>query len=184
MSGVRHVILGLLAQCPQSGYQMKQTVDYSTRFFWAASYGQIYPELRRLHAEGLIAGEGQPTGGRPKVVYRLTEAGREELRRWLHEQAAGMELRDEGLLRLFFADAVTGEPDDTRGSIEALRRDRETTLAKLSAIRDEWDADPDPDISACGPRLALEYGIGLYEWMVQWCEAAEARLGETRGVGR
>ena len=93
-----------------------------------------------------------------------------------------MELRDEGLLRLFFADAVTGEPDDTRGSIEALRRDRETTLAKLVAIRAEWEGDPDPDISASGPRLALEYGIGLYEWMVQWCEAAEARLGETRGV--
>ena len=54
-------MLGLLAGGPRSGYDIKSIVDRSTRFFWAASYGQIYPELRRLEAEGLIEGEDSPT---------------------------------------------------------------------------------------------------------------------------
>ena len=41
---------------PKSGYEIKGLVDRSTRFFWAASYGQIYPELRRLSDAGLIEG--------------------------------------------------------------------------------------------------------------------------------
>ena len=46
-SAVTPVILGLLSGAPRSGYEMKAIVDRSTRYFWAASYGQIYPELRR-----------------------------------------------------------------------------------------------------------------------------------------
>ena len=50
--GVAPVILGLLSVRPMSGYDMKRFVDHSTRFFWAASYGQIYPVLRRLESDG------------------------------------------------------------------------------------------------------------------------------------
>ncbi len=49
-------ILGLLARRPRSGYEIKANVDTTIRHFWAASYGQIYPELRRLEAAGWIAG--------------------------------------------------------------------------------------------------------------------------------
>ena len=49
-TAITPVILGLLAVRPLSGYDIKAIVDRSTRFFWAASYGQIYPELRRLEA--------------------------------------------------------------------------------------------------------------------------------------
>ena len=50
------VILGMIALGKQTGYDIKQFVDKSTRHFWAASYGQIYPELRRLEEQGLIVG--------------------------------------------------------------------------------------------------------------------------------
>ena len=65
-NAVTPVILGLLSLGPRSGYEIKTTVDRSTRFFWAASYGQIYPELRRLERDGLIEGEDAPNGGRPR----------------------------------------------------------------------------------------------------------------------
>ena len=48
-----YVILGMLRNEARSGYEIKRMVDRSTRFFWAASYGQIYPELRRLEDAGL-----------------------------------------------------------------------------------------------------------------------------------
>ena len=52
LSATAKVILGMLAARPRSGYEIKQLVDNSARFFWAASYGQIYPELKRLEDAG------------------------------------------------------------------------------------------------------------------------------------
>ena len=67
LSPTGRVILGFLAVEPRSGYDIKEQVDKSTRFFWAASYGQIYPELKRL------AGDGLRGGGR---VRRASAGGR------------------------------------------------------------------------------------------------------------
>ena len=53
LSATAKVILGMLAARPRSGYEIKQLVDNSARFFWAASYGQIYPELNRLEDAAL-----------------------------------------------------------------------------------------------------------------------------------
>jgi PadR family transcriptional regulator AphA len=64
LSPTAYVILGMLRNQPRSGYEIKRVVDLSTRFFWAASYGQIYPELRALAQAGLVEGESRPTGGR------------------------------------------------------------------------------------------------------------------------
>src|SRR5881392_2039587 len=105
-NAVTPVVLGLLALGPRSGYDIKTVVDRSTRFFWAASYGQIYPELRRLEEEGLIEGKDASNGARGRRVYTLAEAGREALHAWLLSSTTTVELRDESLLRLFFADAL------------------------------------------------------------------------------
>src|SRR5204863_458297 len=109
MNAVTPVVLGLLSLGPRSGYDIKTVVDRSTRFFWAASYGQIYPELRRLEEEGLIEGEDAPNGGRGRRVFKLTAAGREALEEWLLGPETTIEYRDESLLRLFFADALPRE---------------------------------------------------------------------------
>src|SRR5947208_8388076 len=95
------VILGMIGLGKQTGYDIKQLVDKSTRHFWAASYGQIYPELKRLEDQGLIRGHPEPTGGRRRTVYELTAAGEGALRSWLCSQDEPLyELRDEGMLKL------------------------------------------------------------------------------------
>src|SRR5438874_3600040 len=80
LSPTARVILGMIRMGKRTGYEIKQLVDVSTRFFWAASYGQIYPELRRLEEAGLIEGEDDPTGGRQRRAYTLTPAGDAALR--------------------------------------------------------------------------------------------------------
>ena len=70
LSGTGYVILGMLALGVRTGYDIKAIVDRSTRFFWAASYGQIYPELRRLEEAGLVEGKSSPTGARKRKEYR------------------------------------------------------------------------------------------------------------------
>ena len=76
-----YVILGMLGLRPMCGYEIKQLVDNSTRFFWAASYGQIYPELRRLTDEGLIEGTPDPGTSRKRIEFRLTDSGRRAIGR-------------------------------------------------------------------------------------------------------
>ncbi len=83
LSPTAYVILGMLSGEPRSGYEIKAAVDNTTRFFWAASYGQIYPELKRLAEAGLVIGSEAPTGGRKRTVYEITADGEAELKAWL-----------------------------------------------------------------------------------------------------
>src|SRR5438128_3268854 len=131
-TAVTPVVLGLLSVGPRSGYEIKAAVDRSTRFFWAASYGQIYPELRRLEREGLIEGEDAPNGRRARRVFRLTAAGRAALEAWLLGSDTTVELRDESLLRLIFADALPRE--QALHLLEARRRGHERYVEVLRAI--------------------------------------------------
>ena len=174
-----YVILGMLRHEPRSGYEIKQVVDVSTRFFWAASYGQIYPELRKLARAGLVEGKARPTGGRRRTVYRLTDAGREELRRWLDRPPERLELRDEGLLKLFFAGAA--EPSKAVEIIDAKQRLMEEKLATLRQIEpyaaDAASSDP-------FPYLVLRYGVESSEWVIEWCERARAELTETKSKSK
>jgi PadR family transcriptional regulator AphA len=171
-NAVTPVILGLLSISPRSGYEIKATVDRSTRFFWAASYGQIYPELRRLEHEGLIEGEDAPNGGRARRVYRLTPAGRDELEAWLlRDGTVTVELRDESLLRLFFADAVPRE--QALLLLEGRKRGHEEFLEVLRGI----DALPGEDPPFVD--LVLQWGIAFNEWGAQWCTEQLERLTAT-----
>ena len=163
------VILGMIALGRQTGYDIKQVVDRSTRHFWAASYGQIYPELRRLEEQGLVRGQSDPRGGRARTVYELTRAGQEALDGWLEPAPDPMfEVRDEGMLKLFFSDIGT-----VAQRIENLREMREShgrTVAQLEELAANASHMP------TGPRMTLELGLGLHRWIVEWCDQAERRL--------
>src|SRR3954447_26294309 len=89
LSPTARVILGMLRLGRRTGYEIKQLVDVSARFFWAASYGQIYPELTRLEESGLVESAPEPRGGRRRREYSLAPAGEQALDEWL---ASGDEL--------------------------------------------------------------------------------------------
>jgi PadR family transcriptional regulator AphA len=175
LSSTAYVILGMLGWRPMSGYEIKSLVDKSTRFFWAASYGQIYPELRKLAAARLIEGKASPQGGRRRNVYRLTPAGRKELQAWLGVDADVFELRDEGLLKLFFADAAGGEA--AVQALDAKRREHERVLARL----EEVEATGRPDGFAY---LVLRYGIECNRWQAEWCERTMRELENDLGTDK
>jgi PadR family transcriptional regulator, regulatory protein AphA len=160
----------MLALGARTGYDIKRTVERSTRFFWAASYGQIYPELRYLETAGLIAGRSAPTGGRKRMEYELTEAGRHELAKWLAAPPQMPELRDESLLKLFFADELP-----LSQALEQLRMRRLGHEQFLSILR-EIDALPGEDPPFVD--LVLRYGIAYAEFNIAWCEQHEAELAQ------
>jgi PadR family transcriptional regulator AphA len=161
-----YVILGMLSWRPMSGYDIKATVDTSTRFFWTASYGQIYPELRRLAEAGLVEREPGDQEARGRTGYRPTAEGRRALRSWLREEPESFEMRDEGLLKLFFAAAA---PETAAATLAAKRRHHLATAGRLRAIESAGEAEGFAE-------RVLRYGIECHEWMASWCEREAKRL--------
>jgi PadR family transcriptional regulator AphA len=168
LSPTARVILGLLAWEARTGYEIKQVTDRSTRFFWGASYGQIYPELRRLEEAGLVASREEPRGRVPRRVYSLTEAGRRAVDAWLAEDDVSYEVRDEGLLKLFFGDLVP--PERLLDLVGRRRAWYQETAALFRGIGEELGALDETSGSV------LRYGIELMEWNAAWWADLEQRL--------
>jgi PadR family transcriptional regulator AphA len=165
-----YVILGMLKLGRRTGYEIKALVDVSTRFFWAASYGQIYPELARLEKQGLVKGEVDRTNGRRPKAYELTAAGERALHEWLTSaDPLHIELRHEGALKFFFSDALT--PEEQLDQLRRTRRTHEDLAAQLRAIEPQSEAGKPP-----APLMTLEFGIAYQEFLAGWCVEAERRL--------
>lgn len=166
-----YLLLGMINRGRVTGYEIKRAVDRSTRFFWAASLAQVYPELAALEQGGYVTSADEPHGDRPRKTYRLTEKGRTALNAWLRsERVDDFEFRDEGLLRLFFADAVTLEE-----AVELVRR--------LRGRAEEMDRNFQAEIlpvaeQASGrfPLIAAREGADYFAWRASWFRALEAEL--------
>jgi PadR family transcriptional regulator, regulatory protein AphA len=176
------VILGMLSLGRRTGYEIKSLVDVSTRFFWAASYGQIYPELARLEERGLVRGELDRSNGRRRKTYELTPAGDLALRDWLtSEKPLHIELRHEGALKFFFADRLS--PDERLALLRRVRAEHElvaTQLRQIEPVAREGAAES----GNRSPYLTLEFGIAYQEFIADWCKKAERRLAREPAAER
>jgi PadR family transcriptional regulator AphA len=173
------VLLGMIAEGHTTGYAIKAEIERSTRLYWGASVGGIYPELRRLRDAGLVSVRDDPRGGATRHCYTLTRAGRAALTRWLTDQSEPvLEMRHEALLRLRFA-GVLG-PDR---QVEVVRRMRAVHEQRLAELRERLEIGSFDDPLH---RMTVEFGVGWNEWAVGWCDAAERRLkaGRRKRRGR
>jgi PadR family transcriptional regulator AphA len=171
-TAVTWVVLGLLAQRPRTGYDIKAAVDRTIRHFWAASYGQIYPELRRLEAAGWVKGADASAGGRARREYRITAAGRRALVGWLNGAETTIEGRDESMLRLVFADQL---PLDQALALLRARGERFGAFnAFLRSLDDGRGAPPEEPFLELVYRWALDFS----EWGAEWCRRQERRLAQ------
>jgi len=118
-----YVVLGLIEQMqPASPYDLKRAVSLGVGQFWSLPHTQLYSECGRLAEAGLL-GERREEGGRRRRIYRLTKAGEDALDAWRSEPPSGLyELRDAGLLKLFFgADPRKLAPRQLEAHEERLR---------------------------------------------------------------
>jgi PadR family transcriptional regulator, regulatory protein AphA len=168
------VILGMLALGARTGYDIKRAIDLSTRFFWGASYGQIYPELHRLEERGLVEAKPDPQGGRRRTSYSLTSAGRAALRGWLlNNDDLLFEWRDEWTLKLFFGDLVGR--DDVVANLRDKQEWAERSLELFRGIEPQARTGFFED-DQLYPYVSLLYGIDLLKWMRDWCERTAKRI--------
>ncbi len=126
-----HALMTSLLEKSSSGYDLARRFDKSIGFFWHATHQQIYRELARMEGAGWIDSMAAPDGGRTrKRVYRVLDAGRDELLAWAATDTAPSDLRDDLMVRLR-ADAVVGP----LGLQPELQRRAAVHAQKLAAYR-------------------------------------------------
>ena len=107
---LEHAILGFLNYEPLSGYDLKKVFDTSVQHFWPANQSQIYRTLARLADHGWVEMEIIEQLDRPdRKLYHITQAGRQELRRWLLAPLQAPETRSPQLIQVFFAGQLSDE---------------------------------------------------------------------------
>jgi len=169
LNNTARVLLGMIAEGHATGYAIKAEIERSTRLYWGASVGGIYPELRRLTEAGLVSVCDDPRGGTRRHAYSLTAAGDKALTEWLTDTSEPvLEMRSEPLLRLRFAGVL--DPDQRLGVVRQMREAYESRTREVRARLERGEFD-DPF-----HRMTAEFGLAYSEWGRDWCADAERRL--------
>jgi PadR family transcriptional regulator, regulatory protein AphA len=162
---LRFALLGLLAECPRTGYELTKHFQQSLAYVWPARHGQIYPELARLREEGLI--ELVEEGPRRSKTYAATDAGVAQVRVWLRETEPERSIRNEAMLRVFFLWLL--EPADAERYLRAELDAHRARLAEYEEMASEPRSDSSKEQAF---RVALEAGIRSRRAAVEWAEWA------------
>ncbi|MEH0108580.1 PadR family transcriptional regulator [Tersicoccus sp. MR15.9] len=140
---LRFALLALLRVGPLSGYDLQKQFSESVGHVWHAPDSQIYPELRKMEAEGLVAAEEQPRGERAtRRVYHVTDAGDRAFTDWMRTPLAYSRVRDPAHLRAAYLETTT--PAAARAFLSAHIAQWQGEIARWEAELSRIDAVENP----------------------------------------
>jgi PadR family transcriptional regulator, regulatory protein AphA len=137
---------------------------------WPAQHSQIYPELAKLAAEGLISRTSE--GPRGRKLYQTTPEGIEALRAWMRETEPDYSVRCEALLRIFCLWVLPADE-----AIAHLERDRAEYVRHLQQLENaiatkDWGANG----TTRAARLTIEFGRRFYRAQIEWVDWAAKQV--------
>lgn len=180
---LKHGLLGLLNYGANTGYDLDKIFKHSLSFFWNAQTSQIYRELTTLEESGFLSSEIEYQTASPnKKIYSITGSGREELHRWLTDEAtaSNAETRNSFLMKMFFAGEASGE-----NAVRLLHAFMERNEAALNAMEEvenhvaHYSQHVEGEKAAYW-KLVAEYGKRLRKLNIEWAKHCMGVLGETR----
>ena len=181
-----YVILGLLAERPLSGYQIKKIIDIRFQFFWSEIFGQIFPALKSLTAQGFCEELAQEdAGAHAAKVYQITQAGRDALVLWLSQPVEKESLRLEILLKTYFSGYAA--PEAMLAHLSAFEESHGKQLHILNLFQAELERIPDEDENHQDILRVIDFGQKANRAYLDWCretkvyfeQKQQARAGET-----
>jgi DNA-binding PadR family transcriptional regulator len=163
---VRHALLALLSEGPKYGLQLRQEFEAQTGEVWPLNVGQVYTTLHRLEKEGNVSSDGAE--GTLKR-FRLTDAGAQELDRWLRTPPdVDSPPRDELVIKVQVALRMPGV--DVSELLQVHRRHMLEAMQRYTHLKADTPAD------AVGLGLVIDAELFRLESIARWLDAAEARL--------
>lgn len=173
---VRNGLLALLAESPKYGFQLKKEFEDATGALWPLNVGQVYTTLNRLVRDGQVvtdSGHGADpatnVGDEGQKRYRITDAGRDELRDWFGSARPRLAPeRDEVVIKI--AMSLRDRTIDTLGIIADQRRSTTETLQRFTRARSRGEPDD------LGRRIALDAIVASISAELHWLDQAEEFL--------
>ncbi|MGZ9584730.1 PadR family transcriptional regulator [Paenibacillus marinisediminis] len=170
---LRYGILGFLSKWEATGYDLKKEFDDFMGIFWHSHLSQIYPELNKLEQEQLISSRLVTQSGKPdKKIYTITEAGLEELMKWLITPPEAPKIKDSFLMQTVFMDNVP--IDEVIFQIKTYQKERELRLMHINHIlQDRWQSLKERDVASSRilmGSVVLKRGIDQEIQYIRWCE--------------
>ncbi|MBN7771755.1 PadR family transcriptional regulator [Clostridium aminobutyricum] len=177
----KYVLLGLMAKEPQTGYTIKKSIEYEYSHFWQESYGQIYPTLKALVKEGLAESvESQELkNGRGQILYKITEAGKKELKNWLSEEPTIEKLRYEILLKVSFG--ASTEPEIILGHLDEFIKRNDRSIKEMDGFLDFFKGMSNKSDRHLDSELTAICGKYFYTAMKEWAMEAEQIIKDRMG---
>jgi DNA-binding PadR family transcriptional regulator len=166
----------MFADGPKYGYQLRNEFDARTGGTWSINVGQVYTTLERLERDGLVVVDGTNDDGR--VVYRMTDLGREELAHWFATPVSDAD-RPRSELAIKLATAAVTPGVDVATVIQAQRNESMRQMRDHTALRRR--ADPDSDLAWV---LLLDSLVFAIESEIRWLDHVEATVLKRTPVRR
>ena len=181
-STLGYALLGLLARGPLSGYDIAAQLRRGIGPFWHARHSQIYPELARLEADGLVEYQVVEQHDRPaKKVYEVTGAGIDALAEWVALPLEQATIRDELTLRAY--SVWLANPARAAALVREHERLHRKRLARYEEYRRDAERSPyvsDPQTPEFATYATLRRGIGYERELAEWCAWLAAELEHAR----
>jgi len=174
---LRYLMLGLIAEKPMSGYDIKQFLQRLSWLIGSPSFGSLYPALSRLARDGLLTvavvlREDRP----PRKVHSITEAGRSALQEWVAQPARFGSLKA-FVMRLMVANSLSR--DDLMAQLQQRLYDVTRYQARLADVTVALGQAGDS-----GQHLALEYSLAVARAETAWLGSALERMSQAAGDRR
>ena len=168
---LKHGILGLISYGSLSGYEIMTVFRDSLNHFWTAQTSQIYRELQTMQKAGWISETHVVQTGKPdKNVFSITPAGRDELLRWLRDDALPANTRLPFLMKTFFMGEMPVE--ENLAYFKAMRDDRvfPDEGEKASADAEMYRRAIEHPEKALYWKFTIEFGRMYEKMQREWCE--------------
>jgi DNA-binding PadR family transcriptional regulator len=174
---LKHGLLGFLSGNEMSGYDLEKMFKSSVGYFWSAKISQVYRDLHAMEKSGWVQSDELKQTGRPnKRIYRITDAGRQELENWLigYDVKKDSEIRIGILVRMFFA--AKRHKEETIAVLEQFRTNCHMARDKLLSINQEFAQCEAPEIEFLYSKITLSYGEKYYQMQIEWCTETIEKL--------
>jgi DNA-binding PadR family transcriptional regulator len=166
---IKHTLLGLLTEGERHGWDLRSSFELLLADTWPLNDGQVYTTLARLERDGLVSSHTVEQRDRPdRRMYRITNAGRDELQRWLTETPADTPLLKDELFLKVLIHALTGS-----GNPDLLLHHQRQHLINGLAGLTRRRTDPETGRATA---LLLDGAILRLEADLKWLDEVELRI--------
>jgi PadR family transcriptional regulator AphA len=180
---LQYALLGLLNYRPATGYQLKKAFKESIYFFWNATLPQIYRTLNQMEKKGWLTAVIEHQEGKPsRKIYRLTDRGSKEFRRWLKEPPEVPQPRNPMMLKIFFGSQM--DRDQLAHHLQEIKEYHARLLRKyekeVEPVIQRYASLTGASQDARYWAFTLEFGQMHAKMIIDWCDQLLKTFGKKK----